>query len=78
VTIKEHARAFAEAARLPGVDLEALFDRALREELKFVAALLSMSADAKVKMYQELGLNGEDQARPYRDIADSILRRSEL
>jgi len=56
----------------------ALIEAALREELMDVALTLKASADNKVKMYRELGLHGEDQARPYKEIAEAVQRRSEL
>lgn len=58
--------------------MAALFEEALREELKDVASTLEASAASKETMYRELGLHGEDQARPYREIAQAVQRRSEL
>lgn len=83
MTVKERAQRFAERSidsSTPWTTeaMAELFEVALREELKDVAEILMAKADSKVKLYQDLGLNGDDQARPYRDVAEAVLRRSEL
>jgi len=55
-----------------------VFVQALREEILDVAETLEASANRKEEMYRGIGLNGEDQARPFRDIALAIRRRAEL
>lgn len=78
MTVKERAEKFAQRIAAQPDQAAAIVEEALREELRDVAATLSGSADHKEKMYRELGLHGEDQARPYRDIAQAVQRRSEL
>ena len=78
MTVKERAEKFAQRIAAAPDQAAAIVEEALRDELRDVAATLSGSADHKEKMYKELGLHGEDQARPYRDIAQAVQRRSEL
>lgn len=78
MTLRERAEYFTKRALEQPERVAVLFEEALREELRDVALTLKASADHKVKMYKELSLNGEDQARPYREIAEAIQRRSEL
>jgi hypothetical protein len=79
MTVRERAAHFAEkAATVQPAGMAALFEEAIREELKDVASTLQASAASKETMYRELGLHGEDQARPYREIAQAVQRRSEL
>ena len=78
MTLRERAEHFTKRASEKPEDVASLIEQALREELRDVALTLKASADQKVKMYKELGLHGEDQARPYKDIAEAIQRRSEL
>lgn len=78
MTLRERVEHFTKRVLEKPEDAAALIEQALREELKDVALTLKASADQKVKMYKELGLNGEDQARPYREIAEAVQRRSEL
>lgn len=78
MTVKERAEKFSQRVAAAPDQATAIIEEALREELRDVAATLSGSADHKEKMYKDLGLHGEDQARPYRDIAQAVQRRSEL
>lgn len=79
MTVRERAARFAEkAATTKPEDMAALFEAAIREELKDVASMLEASAANKEIMYRDLGLHGEDQARPFRDTSMVIQRRSEL
>lgn len=78
MTVKERAERFAQRIAAQPDQASAILEEALREELRDVASTLQASADHKVKMYREIGLNGDDQARPYREIAQAVQRRSEL
>lgn len=79
MTVRERAAALAGSVTALPADLagEALLT-ALRAELNDVADIIESAALHKEKMYGDIGLNGEDEARPYRDIAASIRRRAEL
>lgn len=78
MTLRERIEYFTKKALEHPERTGALIEAALREELRDVALTLNASADNKVKIYRELGLHGEDQARPYREIAEAVQRRSEL
>lgn len=78
MTVRERAEQFAQRIAAQPDQVAAIVEEALRAELRDVAETLSGSADHKEKMYRELGLHGEDEARPLRDIAQAIQRRSEL
>lgn len=78
MTLRERVEYFTKKVLEHPEQTASLIEAALREELRDVALTLKASADNKVKIYRELGLNGEDQARPYREIAEAVQRRSEL
>ena len=78
MTVRERAGALASVGAADQEALAALLERAIREDLRDVAETLETSASHKEVIYAGLGMNGEDQARPIREIAWSIRRRSEL
>jgi hypothetical protein len=78
MTVRERAAHFTQRIADQPAQVSALLEEALREELRDVASTLEVAASSKEMMYWDLGLHGEDQARPYREIAASIQRRSEL
>jgi hypothetical protein len=78
MTVRERAAHFAQRIVDQPAQVAALLEEALREELRDVASTLETAAVNKETMYRDLGMHGEDQARPYREIAASIQRRSEL
>lgn len=79
MTVRERAAALAGSVTGLSADLaEGALLTALRAELNDVADIIESMATHKETMYRELGMNGEDEARPYRDIAAAIRRRGEL
>lgn len=79
MTVRERAAALAGTVTGLSADLAAdTLLLALRAELNDVADIIEAMAAHKETMYRDIGMNGEDEARPYRDIAAAIRRRSEL
>lgn len=73
MTLKERARKFAGESGT--ATMEAVIEAAIRDELLEIALDLERSAAHKIEMYASLGLSGEDQARPLRDMAGLIRQR---
>jgi hypothetical protein len=78
MTIRERVERFLSRAAPDKADLLPLLEEAIREELRDAASTLDAAAAHKETMYRDLGMHGEDQARPYREIAAGIRRRSEI